>query len=223
MSLKSFVLALPVADLAALNDRVKDGADAEDEWLSATRKARGLAGLRGSEASEVRLQIRLERDRLRDAGTLSGTRTAVVSFALRTVLARRGLERDWPAPPVGTTSAAGRRWGSTQRAGEDGDDLDARAEIKLPADLGETVVRAAYWTSEPAVVELKRWFDRFGDGPVVKMRDAGLAGVPAGLAQLAAALGERPTAADLERRDRLREQILTPGDLLREAVKEAVT
>ncbi|MGW6310618.1 hypothetical protein ACWFRQ_38260 [Streptomyces niveus] len=223
MSLKSFVLALPTNDLTALNDRVKDGADAEGEWLSAARKECGLAGLRGSEASEARLRIRLERDRLRAAGKLSGTRTAVMSAALRTVLKRRGLDRDWPAPPVGTTTAAGRRWGSTQRVGEDGEEMDARVEIKLPPGLGETVVRAAYWTSEPAVTELKRWADRFGDGPVVKMRDAGLAGVPAGLAMFAAALAERPTGEDLERRDRLREEILTPGDLLREAVKEAIS
>ncbi|MFD4400808.1 hypothetical protein [Kitasatospora sp. NPDC058478] len=228
MTHKSFVLALPRADLLALNDLVKAGAKAEEEWLSQARKNAGLAGLRGSEASAARLRIRLERDRLRQAGTLTGTRAAVVGFALRTVLRRRDLDREWPEPPPGEASAPGRRWGSTQRAGwtpedrEAGDDLDGRMEVKLQADLGQTVVRAAYWTSEPAVVQLKAWFDRFGDGPVVQMRDAARGGVPAGLAMFAAALGERPKAEDLERRDKLRAQILTSGDLLREAVQEAI-
>ncbi|WP_344458381.1 hypothetical protein, partial [Actinomadura kijaniata] len=96
-----------------------------------------------------------------------------------------------------------------------------RLTVNLPHSLGDTVRRAAYWTSKDAVEALQDWADRWGDGIDVALREAERNGIPAELALLAAA--GRPSApkSALEIRDRLRQQILTTGDVLRAAIDRA--
>ncbi len=96
-------------------------------------------------------------------------------------------------------------------------------EVKLPVPLGTQLQRAAYWTSAPHVAELQAWAKKWGDGPVVKLREAERNGVPAGLAGWAA-MGATPAPREeLARRDALREKIVTTADLLREALQRALS
>lgn len=140
----------------------------------------------------------------------------------------------WPDPPPGETNVPGRRWGistdpwallALEEDEEDGEEKQKkpRLSFKLPAALGETLVRAAYWTNAPIVAELQAWDMRWGDGPTVilweAMRRNG--GRVIDLDVMVAMLA-RPKAGALEDRARLRAQIVTTGTLARDALARAI-
>lgn len=235
---KPFVVAVHSReDLEALASVVEVAAAAEAEWLAEARKSAGVDLLRGAALSEARRAIRVERERLRERGELSGTRDLVMAGAVRAELKARKLLRDWPEPPPGELSAPGPRWGGGGRVmpaawmpgdgmGDAGEEEERRPRlaVRLPADLGETLVRAAYWTSAPAVEELKAWDVRWGDGPTVRLREAMRrnGGGVTDLDVMFAMLAPLPEAAALVERERLRGQVITSGDLMRAALGRAI-
>ncbi|MEU0939003.1 hypothetical protein [Embleya sp. NPDC005971] len=72
---------------------------------------------------------------------------------------------------------------------------NARLSVRLPGDLVETARRAAYWTSEPAVLRLMAWRDGHGLSP---------------------------TEAALRERQELSGRIVTVGDLMRDALAQVL-
>lgn len=222
---RSFVVAVNPADLVTLDSAVTAGREAEKAWLKAAREREGIPGLRGRRLSEARERVRTERAKLRDSGKLAGSRDLVVTRAVRAELRSRGMDRDWEPLPVHAASAPGRPVGTGN--GREGTDeegktvLVGRVTVKLPDDLAERLVRGCYWTSAPAVKALWEWAERWGDGPIGKLKDAMRSGAPAGLAMMAAAFADRAPADALRERDRLRAEIVTTGDVLRAAIRRA--
>ncbi|MFJ2438860.1 hypothetical protein ACIOWM_37215 [Streptomyces anulatus] len=229
MQAKQFVVAVEPEKLTRLDTVVKRHRDAEDEWLKQARKAARLSSLRGPDASAARQGIRLRRAELREHGELRGTRDLVIAHELRAVLRARKMDENWNAIPPKDSGAVGRPFGASSdrypRTAEDEPALSARMPIRLPAELGEQVVRGCYWTSAPAVQALKAWQRRWGDGPVVILKEAqrqhsGAVGM--GLATILAGMAPRATREALEERIALQDQVITSGDLIREAVDRAI-
>lgn len=142
---------------------------------------------------------------LRRTGRLRGTRTAYVLPALAEILAERGWAgREWrPVPPA----RAGRPWG-THDAG-----FDARVTLHLPDDLGQTLTRACYWASQPALAGLQSWYDTHGDHwrGVLHSPDTYRRWTGAG-----------PSRAELAGRERLIGGVHTTGGVLRQAIHRAL-
>ncbi|MFI2764863.1 hypothetical protein ACH5A3_39540 [Streptomyces echinatus] len=218
---RKFHVAVTEDALKALNARRKAEQDREEDWIAARRKELILPGMSRREAAAVRRDIRARVARMRRTGEFGGTRDDIVTRAVREELRARGLDRKWPKPPEGEVEAPGRPWGTPPSApmGEGG--YTERVSVNLPYNLGDTVRRAAYWTSKEAVEALQDWADRWGDGVDVALREAERDGIPAELALMTAA--GRPSAPQsaLEIRDRLRAKVLTTGDLLRAAIDRA--
>ncbi|MEU6946621.1 hypothetical protein ABZ957_15535 [Streptomyces sp. NPDC046316] len=213
-----FHVAVTEDSLARLNKRAKDERDREESWIAERRRERLEPGMPRRAAAAVRRDIRVEAARMRRIGEFGGTRDDIVTRAVREELRARGLEREWPEPPEGELEAPGRRWGTPPSQPMGGGGYTHRLTVNLPHTLGDTVRRASYWTSKDAVEALQDWADRWGDGVDVALREAERNDIPAELALLAAA--GRPSApkSALEIRDRLRQQVLTTGDLVRAAV-----
>jgi hypothetical protein len=83
--------------------------------------------------------------------------------------------------------------------------------IDVPDDLGETLIRACYWTSQPAVDRLQAWYDEFGDHWRGRLHN-----------ERAHWAGRGPSLVDLAARERLIEQIHTTGQVLRAAIDRAL-
>jgi hypothetical protein len=145
-----------------------------------------------------------EFERLRETGQVRDSLSRFVEPHLHDVMAERGwFGRRWK--PVGETSR-GRPWG-THDAG-----YAAQAELKISADIGETLLRACYNTSKQATAELRAWYGRHGDHwRGVLHSDDSYTYVGAG-----------PSHADLQERERLIAQVVTTGRVLREAVDRAL-
>lgn len=217
-----FHVALSEDAMARLLSRARQEQLRERTWIIEQRVERLPPGLSRREAADIRRSIRAEVIAKRRSGEFGGSRDDLMARAVREELTARGLDREWPEPPEGEVDAPGRRWGTppSQPLGAGG--YGARLSVNLPPALGETVRRAAYWTSKPAVEALQEWADRWGDGPEVALRQSERDGVPAELALLAAA--GRPSAPQsvLEIRERLRQQVITTGDLIRAAVDRLI-
>ncbi|WUU86476.1 hypothetical protein OG790_34120 (plasmid) [Streptomyces cellulosae] len=216
-----FHVAVTEDALKALNARRKDERDREEEWIAARRKELILPGMSRRAAAAVRRDIRAQVARMRRTGEFGGTRDDIVTRAVREELRARGLDRRWPKPPEGEVEAPGRPWGTPPSTPMGDGGYTERVSVNLPYNLGETVRRAAYWTSKEAVEALQDWADRWGDGIDVALREAERDGIPAELALMSAA--GRPSAPQsaLEIRDRLRAKVLTTGDLIRAAIDRA--
>ncbi|UQI49768.1 hypothetical protein M1P56_35800 (plasmid) [Streptomyces sp. HU2014] len=214
-----FHVAVTEEALKALNTYRKAERDREDGWIAERRQELLTPGMSRRAAAAVRRDIRAQVARMRRSGEFGGTRDDIVARAVHEELRARNLDRKWPKPPEGETDAPGRPWGTppSQPMGEGG--YTHRVSVNLPHDLGDTVRRAAYWTSKAAVEALQDWADRWGDGIDVTLREAERDGIPAELALLVAA--GRPSAPQsaLEIRDQLRAQILTTGDLIRASIE----
>lgn len=229
MQAKQFVVAVEPEKLAQLDIVVERHREAEAEWLKQIRKTVGLRGLRGPEASVARQYIRLRRAEMRDQGELRGTRDLVVAHEVRGVLKARRMNQNWNPVPPRDSGAVGRPFGASAdrypRTDDDQPALTARMPVRLPAELGEQVVRGCYWTSAPAVEALKAWQKRWGDGPVVILREAQrqqAEGLGAALAVILAGMAPRATRDALEERAALQAQVVTSGDLIREALDRAI-
>ncbi|MFB6840231.1 hypothetical protein [Streptomyces sp. NPDC056361] len=216
-----FHVAVTEEALNRLNSHAKDERDREDAWIAERRRERLEPGMPRRAASAVRREIRVEAARMRRTGEFGGTRDDIVARAVREELQARGLDREWPEPPEGELEAPGRRWGTppSQPMGVGG--YTDRISVNLPHSLGDTVRRAAYWTSKEAVEALQDWADRWGDGIEVALREAERHDVPSELALLAAAGQPSAPQSALEIRDRLRQRVLTTGDLLRAGIDRA--
>jgi hypothetical protein len=218
MAMMKFHVALTEASHDGVIQYAKDERKREEVWIRERRRELLTPGLSRREAAAVRRTVRAEVTRKRRSGEFGGNRDQIITRAVREELTARGLDRKWPKPPEGETDAPGRRWGTppSQPYGEGG--YTRRLSINLPHTLGETVRRAAYWTSKDAVEALQEWADRWGDGIDVALREAERNGIPAELALATAAGHLSAPQTALEIRDRLRAQVLTTGDLLRAAV-----
>ncbi len=216
-----FHVAVTEDALKALNERRKDEREREEEWIAARRKELILPGMSRRAAAAVRRDIRARVARMRRTGEFGGTRDDIVTRAVREELRARGLDRKWPKPPEGEVEAPGRPWGTPPSTPMGDGGYTERVSVNLPYNLGDTLRRAAYWTSKEAVEALQDWADRWGDGVDVALREAERDGIPAELALMSAA--GRPSAPQsaLEIRDRLRAKVLTTGDLLRAAIDRA--
>ncbi|MFE2045916.1 hypothetical protein ACFXAZ_34355 [Streptomyces sp. NPDC059477] len=226
MPLHPFVIALEPDDHQALNRVVEKGLAAEAEWLAAARKRQGIHHLRGEAARAARGRVRTEFARLRKTGKLAGTRDLVVAREVRAELKRRGMTGAYEPVPVAQAGASGRPVGSSPRKqgrlGDDRTTLTSRLAVRLPADLGDQLVRACYWESAPAVKALLEWQDRWGDGPEVIMREAERNGALNVITMFVAALAPRPDADSLLEKVRLQDMVVTTGDIIRSAVKHAI-
>lgn len=223
---KRFTIAIEPADLERLNAIADKAAEVEAKWLAQARK--DLAGLRGVALSDARRAIRIELAELRNDGKLAGTRDLVMRPAVLAEVVARGLNRNWPPAPAGETDSPGVRWGMTpDRYGRDTEGettLTARLPLNLSNSIGERVVRGCYWVSEPAVKALKQWHIRWGDGPVIALREATRAngGQVSDLAVICAMMRPRATGDALLERARLQAQVTTTGDVIRAAVRRVI-
>lgn len=105
----------------------------------------------GGQAGRERMaQIRADRARLREEGSLLGSRDAIMATELEAELRERGWMRRWRPLPAGMEQIPGRPWGRSNLP----DRGEVRVALKLPSSLVETVRRACYWTSRPAVVRV---------------------------------------------------------------------
>jgi hypothetical protein len=226
MSLIPFVVAVEPDDLQALNEVVKVGREAEEEWLAAARTAHGVRFLRGKALSQARGAIRKEFRQLRDRGKLAGTRDLVLTREVRAELKRRRMHGQYDPVPAEDSAMPGRRVGTGprhyERIGSEPTKLTARMFVKLPADLGEQLSRACHWTSAPAVAALWEWQARWGDGPEVIFREAERSGAVTLLHLWAAAMAPRPDADSILEKAQLQAQIVTTGDIIRAALKRAI-
>jgi len=227
MSLMPFVVAIEPDDLTALNEVVKAGKKAEQDWLEDARRTYGIQFLRGKALSEARRAIREEFRRLRDRGKLAGTRDLVVAREVRAELKRRQMDGEYDPVPAEEMSMPGRRVGTGPRhyqrsSGDEPTKFTARMAVKLPAGLGDQLVRACHWTSAPAVAALREWQDHWGDGPEVIFQDAQRRGAVTILDLWCAATAPRPTADAILQKAQLQAQVVTTGDIIRAAVKHAI-
>ncbi|MGW2110710.1 hypothetical protein [Streptomyces sp. NPDC001948] len=225
MSLMPFVVAVEPDDLTALNEVVKAGLEAEQEWLASARKLHGTRFLRGKALSEARKEIRKEFRRLRELGKLAGTRDLVVTREVRAELKRRGMNTEYDPVPAEDAAAPGRRVGTGpqhyQRSGSEPTRLTGRMYVKLPGGLADQLTRGCYWTSAPAVAALWEWQTRWGDGPEVIFREAERRGAVTILDLWCAAMAPRPDADAILQKAQLQAQVVTTGDIIRSAVKRA--
>lgn len=226
MSLMPFVVAVEPEDLQALDKVVMEGRKAELEWLEKARADEGVEFLRGKALSEARSRIRVHFQQLRAKGKLAGTRDLVLTRDVRAELQRRKMHGEYEPVPVEDTRAPGRRVGTGprhyNRSGDEETKLKARMPVRLPASLGEQLVRACYWTSAPAVKALWEWQERWGDGPEVIMREAQRRGAGTVLHLWCAAMSPRPDADSILEKAQLQAQIVTTGDVFRAAVQRAI-
>lgn len=191
----------------ALTGAVAAAREVEREWLKERRDqvaqrvmAEDLPVARRNELLDA---VAVEFDQRRQAGELVGTRTAYMLPALRGLLDERGwTARRWRPVP---RQRHGRPWGTHDEV------FDARVSLRLPPNVGELVVRACYWTSRPAVAQLQVWYDQHGDHWRGQLHD------PA-----AQWHGAGPSHADLNERELLIAQVVTTGDVLREAISRAL-
>jgi len=226
MSLMPFVVAVEPDDLQALKHVVEEGRKAELEWLAKARENHGVPFLRGKALSQARGRIRAEFRELRERGILAGTRDLVLAREVRAELKHRGMDRPYEPVPAEETGKPGRRVGAGprhyQRSGGEPTPFTARMAVRLPAALGEQLVRACYWTSAPAVQALWEWQARWGDGPTVILREAQRRNAVTVLDLLCAVLAPRPDADSILERAKLQDQVVTTGDVIRAALKRAI-
>lgn len=226
MSLMPFVVAVEPEDLKALDEVVRANRASEMEWLREARNSHGVTRLRGKALSQARARVRADLAQLRQKGKLAGTRDLVLTHEVNAELKRRSMTGPFDPLPAEHTSAPGRRVGTGprhyDRLGDDETKFTARMAVRLPADLGEQLVRATYWTSAPAVAALWEWQEHWGDGPEVIFREAERAGALNLLTLFAAGFAKRPDADALMEKAKLQASVVTTGDVFRSAVKRAI-
>ncbi|MFF8280034.1 hypothetical protein ACF05T_28725 [Streptomyces lateritius] len=142
-----FHVAVTEESLDRLNNHAKDERDREDAWIAERRRGLLEPGMSRRAAAAVRREIRVQAARMRRTGEFGGTRDDIVTRAVREELQARGLDHEWPEPPEGELEAPGRRWGTPPSQPMGGGGYTHRLTVNLPYDLGDTVRRAAYWTS----------------------------------------------------------------------------
>jgi hypothetical protein len=195
-----------VADrLAAV---VKAARQVEKDWL-AERRGQVAARVRAEKLRVAERDVLLDEvaetfAALRAAGQFRGTRTLVVLPQVHAVIEERGWTgRSWrPVPP---RARSGRPWGTHDQH------FAARVALTLPDDLADTIARACYWTSLPAVAALQRWYDEHGDHWRGRLHDPDARWV-----------GEGPSHADQRDRERLVAEVVTTGTVLREAIEKSL-
>ncbi|MFF0747432.1 hypothetical protein ACFYVL_44335 [Streptomyces sp. NPDC004111] len=234
MALTTVTVDVPAGTRALLTDVVAAEAAREKAWLADRRAhiaayAKKLPGPAGPDAADraahrttllsdlarMRAELRAERAALRESGELRGSQDLVVAHGVREVVEARGwADREWPAVPDTTAAGVpGRPVGTGHgrvRArpvpGVQGP--HETLTIRLPADLATLVRTACHVTSQPAVEALIQWQAVWGDGP--RATDDPDQDPLRPLTADGAALAER---------SRLRAQVITLGDVIRDAVR----
>jgi len=108
------------------------------------------------------------------------------------------------ADPRREAEGPGRRWGTPRRG------WDAAVFLDVDDATGELLRRVSYWSSAAATRALREWTRRWGRGPAHIQAPPGVTWTP-------------PTLAALERREELRGQILSVGDIGRAIIHRAGT
>ncbi|GGZ19768.1 hypothetical protein [Streptomyces nitrosporeus] len=226
MSVIPFVVAVEPWDLEALDKKVSAGRAAELAWLKKAREDEGLRFLRGKAQSEARGRVRAKFAAMREKGKLAGTRDLVVARAVRAELKTQAMDGPYEPLPSQDSRMPGRRVGTGpshyDRFSDEKTKLTGRMAVRLPADLGEQLVRATYWTSAPAVKALWEWQARWGNGPEVIFREAERSGAVTLLDVWCAAMASRPDADSILEKAKLQAHIVTTGDIFRAAVKRTI-
>ncbi|MFH8804940.1 hypothetical protein ACH4F6_36190 [Streptomyces sp. NPDC017936] len=151
-----------------------------------------VAGLSRGEAAVVRAELRAEVVRLREAGELLDTVDAIAAYGVRREVEARGWRRVWP--DEGHEVAGVGRWPGARDGG-----YPEAVSFRLPAGLAWQV-RAGCWSvSAEAVAGLRDWRDRYPG--VVRRRP------------------ERGGEVALAEYERLADQIVTVGDVLRAGLR----
>ncbi|WND32795.1 hypothetical protein RI578_42625 (plasmid) [Streptomyces sp. BB1-1-1] len=154
-----------------------------------------VRGLSRSEAAVVRAGWRREVARLRDAGEVLDTVDALAVFGVRREVEVRGWCRVWPE--AGEEFAGMGRWPGARDGG-----YPEAVSFRLPAGLAWQV-RAGCWSvSAEAVAALRDWRDRYPG--IVRRRPE-----PGGEVALA-------------EYERLADQIVTVGDVLRAGLRRVL-
>jgi len=134
-------------------------------WRTRHNRVKGIAD--PGERRQALAELYAERDRLRLAGELFDSASAIVAHYLRAELIARGWwDKRWPAPRRGLGAMPGRRWGSPDnpngpswQPGRDASDHDeaapdtswsARKCVSLDPGLVDRLQRATLKVSEPA-------------------------------------------------------------------------
>lgn len=226
MSVIPFVVAVEPWDLEALDKKVSAGRAAELAWLKKAREEEGLRFLRGKAQSEARGRIRAKFAAMRAKGKLVSTRDLVVARAVRAELKTQAMDGPYEPLPIQDARMPGRRVGTGpshyDRFGDEKTKLTGRMAVRLPADLGDQLVRATYWTSAPAVKALWEWQTRWGDGSEVIFREAERSGAVTLLDVWCAAMASHPDADSIFEKAKLQAQVITTGDIFRAAVKRTI-
>ncbi|RPE26602.1 hypothetical protein EDD38_7663 [Kitasatospora cineracea] len=187
----------------ALDRAVGDFRRAEQLWLAA-EMAKAELGSTWQEREAAKRQVRVRLKALRAEGKLLGTKELLVAAGLRLALEARGWDREWDPVPDGARDR-GRPLGD-YRAKHDESHEEGETEYprlvnaRLPIALAQRAVRSTYWTSAEWVARIREWDSQWlaEDSPPV------------------------PLEAWADRR-RFQMRVVTVGDLMREAVGQAVS
>lgn len=123
---------------------------AKAEGKKARWKRRYLGS--GQERLRVRVEFAEHLAGLRERGQLLDTVPAVVSLGARRLLAVRGWDHDWP--PLPSAARLPGRWPGSVDLG-----VPERIVVRLDPALVERVRAACWYTSAPAMEQLRDWRD----------------------------------------------------------------
>lgn len=168
--------------------------------------------------ADARAQLEAEREHRRRTGAYLATMDRLMVHHLQAVLKEKGWDGEYKRVPPGAASVAGKRTGVPLKVPERTGDRKGRLFCHVPFELWDQVRRVAYWVSEPYVRELRQWHARFGDGPGAAAREGGMAELSY---IIRAASGRGPKETDMRRREELRGLIVTTGDIVRLAARNA--
>ncbi|MFD3422606.1 hypothetical protein [Streptomyces decoyicus] len=183
-------------------EQVKNAAEAHKslraQWSADARWR--TYGLRKAEAARRRAAWRTEVARLRQVGELLDTKDVIVEYGVREELTARGWDHDWdPAPEEAWDQG---RWPGSRDRGPGG--YPDRVSARLDADLVAQAMAACWWSSAPAIEQLRAWRDLHpGLTPPRYQLDED---------------GRRRLAGPLAEYARLAEQVTTTGTIWRAGV-----
>lgn len=123
-------------------------------WLPRLHAARSVP--RTTERRRAREELDKQRRTLRRKGQLLDTINAIMTHHLAIEMTARGWDHEWKPLPEGVAGMSGRRWGSL---GNEGTPWTGTLPISIDGELAEQLLRATYWTSEPATTALQELAD----------------------------------------------------------------
>jgi hypothetical protein len=198
------------ADVDAVKVHKDEAVVRSTAWEAPWRER--IAAARPVDRTELLAEFRAEREKLVAAGYLAYSQADVLRQALDAhITATRWRSKSWDPIPSGRGAHRGRAYGAVTG------NYDAALSFQAPEGDVELIRRVSYWTSDKPVRELVKWYKRWGRGP------AHIPDLPPeaqAMATIATYLN-LPPMKELLYRDRLRAQVLTVGQILRDVVHRA--